>query len=1206
MRLVLITILAAFSCYAQSLKTLAIAGTAGTFTSSGSALLNYRFELRLNNVAASRAVVSNGGGAGNINCSTDASADFSCPVGAEGAPAGVATVAATAGQDIRLRLNHDGTNLTTTLEIWLGDCTSHVTVQKAITGVQSLPMSGMPWSFGPNISIAFFRAYSTLDTAGACPVDAPSTPADVMDFTFETGAGGTLVARAGGYTMAAAGSSFADSTVYSPTAVITGWSTYKPAFRAMAGQAFSGATSVGFAYPGTGAVSSYFWQQLSGPAQSVFSSRTSATPTITPSLAGQYVYQLTVTDSTGATASATQTVGAVATDSNGVVIQSNADLTWALGGILRFGIGPWPWLDVTEVADSDLLNTLMTTAPTYVAGPGTCTIPSGSPNQISDGFITALTYSGVAIDCTGSNFTSGDVGSRIVVIWDPDGDSSFQGRFVTYVNQYVSATRVVSNLFFIREPAASFSSGLNWGRVNSDYLPYNLSDASSQILNFYEAGLAVGREWARTGLTTYKTQWHTFCNNTWRWSADSGYAPSEARNSVLNLLISCGSDPTYTAPANFWTGIQRLTEVMTASYGGTNPTSPVSPMTTDPREASYGLRATASLAKIGGNHGLNTVTWCTRLANQITNTWIAGASQPSGFPVNTYSFYAENLFNANPSIPSAPLGGVYGTSPWRSNGLPLIALTMAYEALADASTCNNAALASQLFTAGGTGTGLIPRLGSYIWSFGRGPDGGVFGAVGYDNDTDGEDKTFFDYNCCAANHYYAQTVSIANGATAVTGTNTIFTKLFWDGGPITLGGTAATIATVNSNTSITLSAGFAGTTLSNSANFENPSTIAVTNGSATVTGTNTHFTTQFPSTYPIICIWDTISNDRGCYRTTVVSDTSLTLNRNYTGTTRSGIGTYAINRAPVTSCGPLTVSSTCSPDRFGGRNVAADVVASAAWLYRLTSDTTWRDRADYYLNKLFGGSSSGAGAIASPPTGTAVYSPGTITCTNGSATCTGVGTSFTSQFAPCDGTTSITIASGVTSATWDTYARAGNPSLQPTFITQTVAACPSDTSLTLSSNFTGSTSTATNMFFNGASSGWNGADGGVGNLGEILPTCGSAPCGINTLVPKYGKPLGMASGSGNIPVALADRLGGLTPVQNRTYTVAGLISSVPNATKIRVTITRPDGSATVTTCASSPCSVSVDARNSALIQWSYLSAGDAVLASSDVERLVVQ
>src|SRR6201999_4226449 len=132
------------------------------------------------------------------------------------------------------------------------------------------------------------------------------------------------------------------------------------------------------------------------------------------------------------------------------------------------------------------------------------------------------------------------------------------------------------------------------------------------------------------------------------------------------------------------------------------------------------------------------------------------------------------------------------------------------------------------------------------------------------------------------------------------------------------------------------------------------------------------------------------------------------------------------------------------------------------------------------------------------------------------------GTAFRSQFA-CNGTDSITVGDGTSGFSW-----AGPPNT-PTFYTVTVVSCSSDTSLTLASPYPGTTGSRIFMFYNAADPQWQGADGGTGNLGEILPPCGAnaPPCGIGDLVPKYGKPLGMASGAGNVPVALSDRLGGV-------------------------------------------------------------------------------
>lgn len=83
---------------------------------------------------------------------------------------------------------------------------------------------------------------------------------------------------------------------------------------------------------------------------------------------------------------------------------------------------------------------------------------------------------------------------------------------------------------------------------------------------------------------------------------------------------------------------------------------------------------------------------------------------------------------------------------------------------------------------------------------------------------------------------------------------------------------------------------------------------------------------------------------------------------------------------------------------------------------------------------------------------------------------------------------------------------------------------------------------------------------------------------------------------------LADRLGSAAvpaPVL-QTRRVGGLISSVPNATQLRVVLTYPSGASTTTTSATSPVSVSVDAQQGAhRMVVEYLSAGNAVLARSD-------
>lgn len=89
----------------------------------------------------------------------------------------------------------------------------------------------------------------------------------------------------------------------------------------------------------------YLWQQVSGPTTLVWDNPASATPTVRGLIFGTYVFRLKVTDTRGKTATADLTVGAVATDSNGVVVQANPDADLLFGPMIAFGKNPWAYAD---------------------------------------------------------------------------------------------------------------------------------------------------------------------------------------------------------------------------------------------------------------------------------------------------------------------------------------------------------------------------------------------------------------------------------------------------------------------------------------------------------------------------------------------------------------------------------------------------------------------------------------------------------------------------------------------------------------------------------------------------------------------------------------------------------------------------------------------------------------------------------------------
>jgi len=98
------------------------------------------------------------------------------------------------------------------------------------------------------------------------------------------------------------------------------------------------------------------WQVLLQPGQTApfWSSHTSETPTLTGLIFGDYAIQLTVTDTAGNIATSVTHIGAVATDSNGVVVNANPAADAILGPMIAFGQNPWSEADYWHLSGSNL------------------------------------------------------------------------------------------------------------------------------------------------------------------------------------------------------------------------------------------------------------------------------------------------------------------------------------------------------------------------------------------------------------------------------------------------------------------------------------------------------------------------------------------------------------------------------------------------------------------------------------------------------------------------------------------------------------------------------------------------------------------------------------------------------------------------------------------------------------------------------------
>jgi hypothetical protein len=207
-----------------------------------------------------------------------------------------------------------------------------------------------------NVRLSWMKWYSFLAPAdGALGED---TPADLADWRFEgsmanQGTGKYAVGIGPLQPMPAAAEGGVTAVIYMPSpaappACVAG---SPRTFRAGSAAQLDGAGS----YPlDGGAGLSYSWRQVSGPSAAGLSGATAAQPAVTGLVFGSYVFELTVTDSSGVSSACTVKHGAVASDENGAVVTNNSAVDALLGPMIGFGANPWPWFDDRHKAAADL------------------------------------------------------------------------------------------------------------------------------------------------------------------------------------------------------------------------------------------------------------------------------------------------------------------------------------------------------------------------------------------------------------------------------------------------------------------------------------------------------------------------------------------------------------------------------------------------------------------------------------------------------------------------------------------------------------------------------------------------------------------------------------------------------------------------------------------------------------------------------------
>jgi hypothetical protein len=239
------------------------------------------------------------------------------------------------------------------------------------------------------------------------------------------------------------------------------------------------------------ACSSYYWTQISGPSTLSWPiGRTTQNPVVAGVVATtgtDYVLQLEVTDSAGVKATTSITLGAVAVDANNIVILTSAVERNLLGSLIADGANPWTFMDWNQREDSDILITRLASEFRYqpywlATKTGTVSVNNGSPTVTGSG-----TNFRTQFDCEGSVVSSTNpVLGTSIITWTsgPKFSANLVVGTSVLINGFQYFVTVVTSDTVISVNANITATGLTFRGWNKIVLPYLHIDGSTGYREF--------------------------------------------------------------------------------------------------------------------------------------------------------------------------------------------------------------------------------------------------------------------------------------------------------------------------------------------------------------------------------------------------------------------------------------------------------------------------------------------------------------------------------------------------------------------------------------------------------------------------------------------------------------------------------------------------------------------------------------------------
>lgn len=655
---------------------------------------------------------------------------------------GTATAVITGRSDFIVRFQRDYANLRLTAEVWNIDGSNYVSSTSSRPSMAPTTMAGENLEIGDRYSadisgsVAYIRMYSTLVPLGTTP--STTFNGNMADWELE-GNGNDLAAAGLNMSTVHGSLSYMDTPLIPPTAVISGISGLTGG--QLIGQRAGSSTPI--VLDGTGSysvnnatIASCFWNIAGGDVtgQSI-SSNTNCLSSVSIYKSGQYTYNFTVTDTLGLTTTRTFDIGSVPSDDNGNIISIPSAIERITGPLIRSGLSPWPWYDIADQANTDIIGpaTVPPTDGTVLTGTVTLSPCNGCPGEVNP----------VTITGSGTLFTTELTPGQVIwVWWNPPGEAAGTGRALFTVSTITDDTHVTTAQYYHYLPLGTYSGVQASKPVAGQLQAWAHEFPNTNNWDFYDDVLAMYRLYYRSGITNYLTYARNLADRWWIFGIDHAYD-----NGLLWIYKSfAGAALRATdGQSGWWANLVNHLELKT-----TFPLSPVPQgYSLDERERGYELEFDAIVAT-GTPDAPSRAALCTLVARGVNNLLAPAQLNDGSWYVDTY---AQNS--------TYPYAGP-GTFPWQM-GVTAEGLAYAYVALGS-SYCNDP-------TTQAVALSTWQKALNYIYTIGRAANRGMYYSTNYY--ANGQPGTW-----PTGSTTETGTVSGSSGGTTITGSGTSFTSRF--------------------------------------------------------------------------------------------------------------------------------------------------------------------------------------------------------------------------------------------------------------------------------------------------------------------------------------------------------------------------------------------------------------------------------------------